>query len=265
MRRRERRGIVAAELYRNRMERLHMNLRHFGSTLLLLSLVCLLFDVWRPARGQERQAAPERIVRTYRVDAIDADHNPRRFLFSPEVVSDAKDGRVRLAHSILLTDEMGATDIMQREPLSDRIWAKKVFVIDKAEVTAAKIFLYGDAQHIRVNGKLLEKIEHSETLIRNAWTRADVPPSYLKAGENEVVCSGTGTLLIEPGRQPGRSLKSVDGGRTWSKQMLGVKNSLQGEYLVRLRVGQYAPRGWAMSPVFDLWKGEPRRCRGRRG
>jgi hypothetical protein len=157
-------------------ERLHMNIRYFRRALLLLSPVGLLLDVCRPAHGQEMQAAPERIVRRFRVNEVDADYNPRRFLFSPEVVSDAKDGRVRLAHSVLVADEMGATDIMQREPLSDRIWAKKVFVLQKAEVTAAKIFLYGDAQRISVNGKLLENLEHSETLIRNAWTRAEVSP-----------------------------------------------------------------------------------------
>jgi hypothetical protein len=240
------------------MERLHVNLRHFRRALLLLSPVGLFFGACRAAHGQEVQAAQERIGRKFSVNAADDDYNPRHFLFSPEVVSDAKDGRVRLAHSVLLADEMGATDIVQREPLSDCIWAKKIFVLDKAEVTAARIFLYGDAQRIRVNGKLLLNLEHNETLIRNAWTRAEVPPKYLKAGENEVVCSGTGTLLIEPSRQPGRSLKSIDGGRTWSKQMLGVKNNQQGEYLVRLRIGRYAPRGWAMSPVFDLWKGEPR-------
>jgi hypothetical protein len=233
-----------------------MNLRHFRKTLLLLSAVGLLFDLCPPAHGQEVKAAPERIVRKFSVNEVVADYNPRHFLFSPEVVSDAKEGTVRLAHSVLVADEIGTTDVVQREPLSDRNSAKKVFVLDKAEVTTAKLFLFGDAQRIRVNGQLLENLERSETLIRNEWTRAAVSPSYLKAGENEVVCSGTGFLLIEPSRQPGRSLKSVDGGRTWSKQMLGAKNNQQGEYLVRLRVGRYAPRGWAMSPVFDLWKGE---------
>ena len=238
-------------------ERLHVNLGHFWRALLPILPVGLLFDVWRPAYGQEIEAAPERIIRTFSVNQADADYNPRHFLFSPEVVSDAKDGRVRLAHSVLVADEMGATDIMQREPLSDRIWAKKAFVLDNREVTAAKIFLYGDAPRIHVNGKLLENLEHSETLIRNGWTRAEVSPSFLQSGKNEVICSGTGTLLIEPGRQPGRSFKSVDGGRSWSTQMLGVNNNQHGEYLIRLRVGQYAPRGWAVSPVFDLWKGEP--------
>jgi hypothetical protein len=195
-----------------------MNVRIWRA-FLLISPAGLLLDVCRPAHGQEMQSAPERIVRRFSVNEVDADYNPRCFLFSPEVVSDSKDGKVRLAHSVLVADEMGATDIWQREPLSDRIWAKKVIVVEKPEVTAAKIFLYGDAQWIRVNGKLLKKLEHSKTLIKNGWTRAEVPPSYLKAGENEVVCGGMGTLLIEPSRQPGRSLKSIDGGRTWSKHL----------------------------------------------
>jgi hypothetical protein len=65
------------------MERSHMNFRHFRRALLLLSPLGLLFDACRPVRGQEIQAATKRIVRTFHVDEVDADRNPRFFLFSP--------------------------------------------------------------------------------------------------------------------------------------------------------------------------------------
>jgi hypothetical protein len=171
------------------------------------------------------------------------------FLLSPEVVPD-KDGTARLAHSVLVSDEMGATDYRQSEALSDRVWAKKILVFDGADVTAAELFFYGGARQVRVNGKALGS---GEPLVSTAWTRLKVPPAYLKSGENEIVFSGDGSLLIEPCRQPGRSFKSSDGGRTWSARGLGAENNQRGEYLVRLRVGRYAPHGWVQSPALDLW------------
>jgi len=170
------------------------------------------------------------------------------FLLSPEVVAD-KDGSIRLAHSMLIADEMGATDYRLTEPLSETIQSKKVFQLDSGDVTTAELFLFGEVKKIAVNGKPLEK---SASLVSTGWTRAKVPAGYLKAGANEVVLSGGGSLLVEPCRQPGRSFKSRDGGATWSAETLGSKNNLRGEYLVRLRLGRYAPRGWVMSPILDL-------------
>jgi hypothetical protein len=170
---------------------------------------------------------------------------------SPEVVVDPKDGAVRLAHSVLVADELGATDFRQGESLSERVWAKKVLVLDSPEVTNAELFFYGSAKQVRVNGRALGS---GEPLVSTSWTRLKVPTTYLKAGENEVVFSGEGSLLIEPSRQPGRSFKSRDGGRTWSSRSLGAENNKQGEYLVRLRLGRYAAQGWLQTPVFDLWQ-----------
>src|SRR5262245_10382253 len=63
---------------------------------------------------------------------------PADFLLSPEAVTD--DGSVRLARSVLLADETGATDFHQTEPLSERVRAKKVFALDSADVTGAELF-----------------------------------------------------------------------------------------------------------------------------
>jgi hypothetical protein len=167
---------------------------------------------------------------------------------SPEVVTD-KDGTLRLAHSVLLADETGTTDFRQTETLGSRVQARKNFRLDSADVTRAELFLYGEAKEIAVNGKALGK---GETLASTAWTRLKVPSHYLKAGENEFVFSGGGSLLLEPGK-PGHSFKSRDGGRTWSAEALGSKDNMSGEYLVRLRLGRHAPRGWWMSAVTELW------------
>ena len=199
--------------------------------------------------GQERTAKQVHLVRKFSFQEPEPAYNTHRFLFSPEVVADPQDGTVRLAHSVLVADETGATDFLQTEPLSERLHAKKVFVLDSADVKKAELFLFGGAEQILVNGKPVGK---AERLLSTGWMRVKIPPALLKSGENEVVCSGGGSLLLEPGRG-GRSFKSTDSGRTWSSKHLTGKNNQQGEYLVRLRLGRYAAHGWAMSPVFDLW------------
>jgi hypothetical protein len=176
----------------------------------------------------------------------------RSFSLGDGVVVDEKDGSVRLAHSVLVADEVGATDFRQGEALSQRVQAKKVFHLDSADVSSAELFLFGGAKRIVVNGKPLAG---SERLPSTGWTRARVPPALLRAGPNEVVLAEGGTLLVEPGRGRGRSFKSTDGGRSWSGHNLGPRDNQEGEYLVRLRLGRYAPRGQALSPVLDLWHG----------
>src|SRR5205823_6469628 len=93
----------------------------------------------------------------------------------------------------------------------------------------------------------------TERLPSTGWTRATVPVDLLKVGGNDVYFSGGGSLLVEPSKKPGRSFKSTDAGRTWTTHNLTGKGNLEGEYVVRLRLGRYAPSGWAMSPVIDLW------------
>lgn len=181
-------------------------------------------------------------------------HELDLFMLSPEVVRSPKDGSLALAHSVLLTDEMGATDYRHTETLSDKVRAKKVFVLDSADVTEAELFVYGGGKNIEVNGKPLSGIER---LASTGFNRARIPTTQLKQGENEVIFSGGGSLLIEPRLQPGRSFKSHDGGKTWSAQGLGSKDNLQGEYVARLRLGRYAGRGSATSQVVDLWQATP--------
>jgi len=206
------------------------------------------------APGQEKVARPIHVVRKFSFTEMEPAYNTHRFLLGPEVVADSRDGTVRLAHSVLVTDEIGATDFLQTEPLSDRVLAKKVFLLDSPDVKSAELFLFGNAEQIHVNGKTVGK---SERLVSTGWTRAKIPATLLKAGENEIVFSGGGSLLVEPGRG-GRSTKSTDAGRTWSSTSLTSKNNQKGEYLIRLRLGRYAAHGTAMSQVFDLWRAGPR-------
>lgn len=187
---------------------------------------------------------------TFKADAADPLLDTQRFIFSPEIVADAGDGSLRLAHSVLVADEMGATDFHQGEALSDAVHVKKVFVLDQADVTKAELLFFGSAKQIRVNGVEIAK---PERLPSTGWSQVAVPVKALRAGPNEVILSGPGSLLIEPGNRPGRSYKSTDGGKTWSNQTLGPKGTQQGEYLVRLRIGRHAPHGSVTSQVIDAW------------
>jgi hypothetical protein len=199
--------------------------------------------------GQTGPGAPVRVVRTFQAGDRDPAYDTLRFLLSSEAVADDKDRTIRLARSVLLADETGATDFHQGEALSDRVQVKKLFVLDSAQVNGAELFFYGTAKEVRLNGTQLSP---PQRLVSTGWSRVMVPPELLKAGENEFIFRGGGSLLLEPGR-PGRSLKSTDGGRTWSNRALGKDGEQQGEYLIRLRLGRYPAQGQALSQVFDLW------------
>jgi hypothetical protein len=216
-------------------------------TLASLSLTLCLTAITPHIQAQQRPAEIKATL-TFEKGAANPALDTRHFLLSPEVVFDPKESVIRPARSVLLTDEMGATDYRQTATLKGDTIAKKVFRLDSADINGAELFLYGTAKEIVVNGA---KVRTGERLASTGWWRAGVLP-YLKPGDNEIVLKD-GQLLVEPGRQPGRSFKSRDGGRTWSTQDLTDKGGLQGEYLMRLRLGRQASSGWAMSQVLDLW------------
>jgi hypothetical protein len=172
------------------------------------------------------------------------------FMFK-NVVFDHEKNYLRLANSLLLTDEMGATDYHQGETLTSGVQAKKIFQLEAADAHGAELFFFGSAKEIVVNGKDLPAIKK---LVSTGWSRAQIPTAYLQAGKNEIIFKGPGSLLVEPSKKPGHSLKSTDGGKTWSKEGLTGKANQEGEYLVRLRLGKFAPSGSATSQVIDLWQ-----------
>ena len=216
--------------------------RRTTSILFIVSLFGL--SLAQPAlRGQEKDDSVFVTTTRLRVEIKEFG----AFLRSPEIVAD-KDGSLRLAHSVLIADETGTTDYRQTETLSDRVQAKKVFPLDDIDVDGAELFFFGTAKQVRLNGQPLKV----ESLVSTGWQRARFSSACLKKGANEIVFAGGGSLLIEPGR-PGRSFRSDNGGDTWSNRDLGGDKHLRGEYLVRLRLPRYAPRGWAISGVLDLW------------
>jgi hypothetical protein len=203
------------------------------------------------ALGQEKQPRPIHGTRTFSATADDPAYNTRHFTLSPEVVCD-KDGSIRLARSVLLADEMGATDFRQVEVLQGKVQARKSLVHDCANADGVDVLFYGSAKEVLLNGKA---VPPPEPVATSGWSRVKLKPSLLKSGsrENQIVFK-EGSLLIEPGRRSfGTSYRSTDGGRSWSSEGLGAKNAQSGEYLIRLRLTRYPLAGWAQTPVFDLW------------
>src|SRR5262245_54596249 len=134
-------------------------------------LALLSFAVLFPS-GQDFASKPRRVVREFVAGAKEAPYDISRFLFSPEVTVDEKDGTVRLARSVLLSDEMGTTDFHQTETLGDRVRARKLFVLNSPEAAQAELFFFGTAKRIEVNGK---EISPPQKLVSTGWSRAVVP------------------------------------------------------------------------------------------
>jgi hypothetical protein len=207
----------------------------------IVACLCLLiFSVHAAAQEPKRDFRQEASTKDGRLVHT-------RLIFSPEVVSDGD--TLRLVRSVLATHETGTTDFRQAEPLSASTWATVLFSLEARPKEDAELLFYGSAKEVLLNG---HKLAAPSKLISTGWSRVVVPVSALRGGSNEVMLKGGGSLLVEPGRA-GRSYKSIDAGKTWSRDKLTAAGDVSGEYLVRLRLPQHPRQGWVMSQPIDLW------------
>ena len=108
-------------------------------------------------------------------------------------------------------------------------------------------------------------------LVWDRWYYIDLPVEKLRKGGNELLIwtesdSTSWSILVALDKEfkrgsltrtsPNRSMKSSDGGRTWSDSRLGAMNSIDGEYSVRLSLDHYLPSGEYISPLMDLVNGD---------
>ncbi len=100
------------------------------------------------------------------------------------------------------------------------------------------------------------------------WFFVDLPVGALRKGENEVLLWADSVytswrVLIALEKEfargsatrthhPNRSMKSSDGGKTWSDIKLGPLDSVDGEYSVRFSLDRYVKQGEYVSPVMDM-------------
>ncbi len=167
---------------------------------------------------------------------------------------------VRLARTVMIQDELGRTHINNVEELSDKLWARKDFMLDSGDMVDGRAYFYcrsnreerkadTGGMHVTLNGRRLRPVKH---LVSTGWCYVNVPASALEKGLNSFVFSGAGRLLVENSKYPDRSARSTDGGKTWDYDALGRQGMNDGEYLVRLRLNRYPNEATLTSEAIDF-------------
>jgi hypothetical protein len=144
-----------------------------------------------------------------------------------------------------------------REKLSPGIAIRKQLLIPNPQANKAVLMVsHGGDLKVEVNGQI-QKLEAPREIGFGAWQAYDIDPVALKAGVNDIVISGTGTVLIARADDsyaplPHRSARSADGGKSWSVDRLGPAGDIAGEYYVRVYLGHFQSRGSILLPVMDV-------------
>lgn len=174
------------------------------------------------------------------------------------------------------------------EDLKKGIVIKKVLNIDNPVAAAARVVFKG--MEVKGNDEPLYISINDETLVREAsiiaypharqyidmnwdrWFYVELPVDKLKKGDNEIKLwtesdSTSWRILIAHEDEfkrgsiirtthPNRSMKSSDGGKSWSDSSLGAMNSIDGEYSIRLSLDRHVNSGTYISPLIDLVNGD---------
>ena len=175
-----------------------------------------------------------------------------------------------------------------KEDLNKGIVIKKLLMVDDPRATSGRLLFKGIESkgnttplHIQVNGVrfIRPASVHTAPMAKqytnagwDRWFYIDMPVGALKKGENEILMwtesdSPSWRILIaleeefkrgsiERPHHPNRSMKSSDGGKTWSDTKLGATDSVDGEYSIRISLDQHVPYGEYISPVMDIVAGD---------
>lgn len=163
---------------------------------------------------------------------------------------------VRLARSYLLTNETGVTgQFFDRLGPTDS--ARIGFDIPIPDFERGLLLIYNSYTYqgnppkfVTVNGRQKPYVHDEERMLTGGWARHDIAGQDLKAGRNEVVIGGGG-LHVDTFSHSGKSSRTFDGGKTWKPDALGPDGQWSGEYIVRLRMYGFPPRGQVTSSVID--------------
>ncbi|MAE61671.1 MAG: hypothetical protein CMJ49_09985 [Planctomycetaceae bacterium] len=152
---------------------------------------------------------------------------------------------IALTPFVLYADENGYSESASlHQNLTDRRWARKEFQLDRPAARRAEVYftMSSPDTHVLFNGTPVP-ITDAKKWAYSGWAVVNVPVDLLKPGRNTVDLSHAATLAIVPCAQPNRSARSIDGGQTWDYDHLGNDGEFNGEYIVRLGLGQYAAVG----------------------
>jgi hypothetical protein len=175
---------------------------------------------------------------------------------------------VRLLKTELIADEMGVTTAGMKEEILGHAWIKKEFKLDKVQAESAVLLIHANTYNpdefkkqggflwVEVNGHPIRLELDIPRMLTGGWVRCDVPVDYLVSGLNTVVIRNETRVpfyaSVEASRIPNRSAKSRDGGKTWDYAHLGKEGFIDGEYLVRLRLGRYPESGEILSDFIEV-------------
>jgi hypothetical protein len=171
------------------------------------------------------------------------------------------------------------------ENLRKGIVIKKILILDNPAAYSGRLVFKGmevkgntSSLHISLNGVefIRQATQYAAPFARqytdlggwDRWYFVDMPVGALRKGENEVLMwtesdSTSWRMLIAVEKEfargsltrthhPNRSMKSSDGGKTWSDSKLGPKDSVDGEYSIRFSLDRYVKSGEYVSPVMDM-------------
>ncbi len=171
-----------------------------------------------------------------------------------------------------------------QEDLKKGIKIKKILMVQNPKAFSGRLLFFGmekqentEPLHISINGceiirpatKLAYPFAKQYTdIVWLRWYFVDLPIGTLNEGANEVILwtesvEPTWKICISSNEEykhgsltrtshPNRSLKSLDGGKTWKDSKLGINNSEDGEYNIRFSLDRYVPYGEYISPVLDI-------------
>lgn len=171
-----------------------------------------------------------------------------------------------------------------QEDLKKGVVIKKILILNDPTAWSGRLLFLGQEKqgnveplHLSVNGFHLLRpasqiaYPHACQYTEIEWLRwyfIDLPIGALKKGENEIlmwtesespswkVCIAVEEEFVRGSltriHHPNRSQKSSDAGKTWSDSELGINNSEDGEYNIRLSLDRYVPVGEYVSPVIDV-------------
>lgn len=171
-----------------------------------------------------------------------------------------------------------------KEDLVKGVVVRKLLIVDDPRAFGARLLFKGieekgntEPLHISINGvgvirpATIYAAPHAKQYAiagLDRWFVIDIPTGALKEGANEILMwseseKPSWRILIALEEEfkrgsltrphhPNRSMKSSDGGRTWSDTRLGAADSVDGEYSIRLSLDQHVPEGVFESPVFDI-------------
>jgi hypothetical protein len=175
---------------------------------------------------------------------------------------------VRLLKTELIADEMGVTTAGMKEEVLGPAWIRKEFKLDKVQAESAVLLIHANTYNpdefnkqggflwVEVNGRPIRLELDIPRMLTGGWVRCDVPVSYLKSGLNSVVIRNETPVpfhaSVEASRIPNRSAKSRNGGKTWDYRYLGREGFIDGEYLIRLRLGRYPESGEILSDFIEV-------------